>query len=74
MEDENHQYDLIIEGPLTKMKKLYNTSGHVLKKVDSIGGFQLNWNNVLKLNNLTFGCITEVELLDKYGSVLRKTR
>ena len=74
MEDENHQYDLMIEGPLTKIKNLHNTSAQVLKKVDSIGGLQLNWNNILKLNNLTFGCITEVELLDKYGNVLRKTR
>ena len=72
LKDENYQYTLEIKGPLESVKESGQKSDGILEKLDSLGGLEFDLKKSLDLNNSTVDCITELEVLEKNISLLKR--
>ena len=66
---ERQDFERLIEN-LYGNRKLNTIKGEIfLKLAETV---HIDWRKSLELNNLTFGCITELELRDKQKILLRR--
>ena len=70
LKNENHEYNLIIEGAFEHNRKLSKINGEIFRKLAET--VHMDWRKSLELSNLTFGCITELVLRDKQKILLRR--
>ena len=73
LENENHEYNLIVEGAFENIRKVTKTkiNGEIFKKFAQTT--HMDWKKSLELNNYTlYNCITELELRDKQRILLRQ--
>lgn len=68
--NENHEYNLIIEGAFEDYRKLRNTNGKIFQKLAET--VHMDWRKSIGFNNLTVDCITELVLMDKQKILLRR--
>ena len=68
--NENHEYNLIIEGAFEDYRKLRNTNGKIFRKLAET--VHMDWRKSIGFNNLTVDCITELVLMDKQKILLRR--
>ena len=70
LKNENHEYNLVVEGAFEHSRKVSKKSGEIFEKFAQ--EISMDWKKSLELNNLTFGCITELILRDRKGILLRR--
>ena len=70
LKNENHEYNLIVEGAFEHNRKVGRKTEAIFKKFGQT--IHMDWKKSLELNNLTFGCITELVLRDKQRILLKR--
>ena len=68
--NENHEYNLIIEGAFEDYRKLRKTNGKIFQKLAET--VYMDWRKSIGFNNFTVDCITELVLMDKQKILLRR--
>ena len=68
--NENHEYNLIIEGVFEHYRKLRKKNGKIFQKLAET--VHMDWRKSIGFNNLTVDCITELVLMDKQKILLRR--
>ena len=70
LKNENHEYNLIIEGAFEHNRKLSKINGEIFRKLAET--VHMDWRKSIGFNNLTVDCITELVLMDKQKILLRR--
>ena len=68
--NENHEYNLIIEGAFEDYRKLRKTNGKIFQKLAET--VHMDWRKSIGFNNFEVDCITELVLMDKQKILLRR--